>query len=216
MTKLLDITGKRFGRITVANYSGNGLWNCVCDCGNEKPVKGSNLKRGLSTSCGCYRKERLLKCRTKHGKSKHRSYKSWKHIKDRCFNKDCKAYPSYGGRGITMSDSWRDDFDCFYREFGIARPDGDGWSVERIDNNGNYEIGNVKWATMKEQTRNQRRTKAFVIEGKAICYSDFAKMIGVSHSAISNMVKRCGTDATLKKYRTKIKAPFYYEVPETV
>jgi hypothetical protein len=154
--KLLDLTGKKFGRFTVikrtATEKKHWRWLCRCDCGTEKIVDAGHLKSSHSISCGCYKKERS----TKHGHAGRETseYMAWKHAKDRCFNPNDKAYKNYGARGITMCAEWRDSFAAFFADVGL-RPS--GLSLDRFpNNNGNYEPGNVRWATRSEQNRNQR------------------------------------------------------------
>ena len=162
MGKFIDITGQRFGRWTVVKVDDvkNRLiyWKVVCDCGNVGSVSSGNLRAGLSKSCGCFaiesKKNRIKhgECRRSTGKSKERS--TWAGMKSRCLNKNQKAYARYGRRGITVCDRWRDSFSDFLADMGRCP---DGHSLERINNNGNYEPGNCKWATAKEQARNQRK-----------------------------------------------------------
>jgi hypothetical protein len=153
--KIIDLTGKRFGRLVVlalhAEKSRFG-WVCRCDCGGERIVRGSDLIRGMSKSCNCLRKEMFAKRSTKHGLCRSRAYQSWKGMKARCFNPRDRAYPDYGGRGITVCERWL-IFENFYADMGERPP---GMSLDRINNDGNYEPGNCRWATVAEQLANRR------------------------------------------------------------
>ncbi len=162
-----DLMGRRFERLEVvgpapSNKGGRAVWMCRCDCGVEKPVAATSLKSGSTTSCGCRGRERLALARIKHGATAggqanwHPLYRTWASLKLRCLYPLASGYKNYGGRGITICDSWRNDFLSFVQDVG-PKP-GPGYSLDRIDNDGNYEPGNVRWATRKEQTQNRRRT----------------------------------------------------------
>lgn len=167
-----DLTGKRFGRWTVLaihpeRYRRAGasfdLWLCKCDCGTKRVVLGSNLRRGKSTSCGrCIAREKLRKRVTKHG---HTSggrctsiYGRWKDMRQRCFNPNNPRYPDYGGREpipVTVCERWR-KFENYYADMGDPPY---GKSIDRINNDGDYEPSNCHWATKSMQVANRRPPK---------------------------------------------------------
>lgn len=131
------------------------LWRVVCDCGNEAAVPGRTLASRTSRSCGCLNRERLHEAHTKHGMANSPIYKIWTGMRQRCDNPDRREYPDYGGRGIRVCERW-EDFANFYADMG-DRP-GPKYSLDRIDVDGNYEPGNVRWATRSEQNSNKRPT----------------------------------------------------------
>jgi hypothetical protein len=167
MGKLIDLTGKVFGRLTVLKRGktskwGHIHWACRCSCGNVKEICGTSLKKKNSSSCGCLQKELLTERNKTHGMHGSPEYISWQSMKNRCYNLERDNYHNYGGRGIIVCDRWLNSFENFYEDMG-PRPDDDYYSLDRIDSNGNYEPSNCRWATDEEQIINRRTTK---INGK--------------------------------------------------
>lgn len=164
MSKLADLTGQKFGRLTVIeraeNIGDRTRWKCQCDCGNEIIVYATNLKRGLTKSCGCYGKNFPSHLKHGHGKHGDSTYNVYTLMKSRCYNTNNKAYKNYGGRGIAVCDEWLHDFKAFYDYVSVLPHFGEaGYSLDRINNDGNYEPNNVRWATKKEQANNRRTSK---------------------------------------------------------
>lgn len=159
--KLLDLTNQRFGKLKVIervkNRKQKVVWKCICDCGNITEVRTTDLRSGNTKSCGClgtFPKD------FKHGHAYEPIYRVWKNMKSRCFNKNTKSYKDYGQRGITICEEWKKDFNKFY-EYVSKLPhfNEKGYSIDRINNNGNYEPSNIRWATNKEQVNNRRNRK---------------------------------------------------------
>lgn len=158
-----DITGLKFGRLTVTAFVGrdkhrNLVWVCACDCGKECEVVGNALRSGHTRSCGCLRREvtAASKRALKHGLSSHPLYKTWVNIMNRCYNESTPDYAHYGARGITVCERWHDPA-TFIAEVS-PRPT-PAHTVDRIDVDGNYEPSNFRWATRQEQARNLRAHK---------------------------------------------------------
>ena len=160
-TRLIDLTGKKFGRLTVMRRTSNKktrtYWHCKCDCGKEIDVCASHLSSSKTVSCGCSSAERIAELNKTHGMSKTILYKKWCEMKKRCFNKSTASYSSYGGRGITVCDEWKDDFLSFYN-WAMSNGYSNGLSIDRIDVNGNYEPSNCRWVDNKTQSLNKRNT----------------------------------------------------------
>lgn len=181
MAKALDLVGQRFGRLTVTertenNKHGNSVWICKCDCGKTVKVVAHQLICKKTQSCGCLKTEQLLVTRvnskrrenlksalTTHGGSETRLYRVYYGMLTRCFNKKHKSFNTYGGRGITVCDDWKDNFSAF-QEWAMAN----GYdetaqrgqcTIDRIDVNGNYCPENCRWVDAKTQASNKRNNK---------------------------------------------------------
>lgn len=166
MGKFIDLTNKIFGRLTVMEYHskskyGYVLWNCQCECGNTKIVSSGHLINNQTISCGCWPKERCSKLNLTHGEAlKTKEYNSWMCMKARCANKNNARYKYYGGRGITVCGRWINSFENFLADMG--RAPSSKHTLDRYPNkNGNYEPGNVRWATPKEQAQNRNKPFTF-------------------------------------------------------
>ena len=158
--------GERFRSLVVLNETvpfikSNGYkeiaYLCRCDCGNEVSVRMRNLRSGNTGSCGCVGKTNRKEANTKHGLSNSKTYLVWENMKARCSKPQHPEWKNYGGRGIKVCDRWVNSFNNFYADMG-DKPD--GLSIDRIDNDGNYEPGNCRWATQVEQCNNTRRSLA--------------------------------------------------------
>lgn len=168
MSSLKDLVGQRFGRLVVTERVGSdqfkrAMWKCQCDCGKIRVIYGFNLTQGRTKSCGCLKVQQTILRNTVHGKRKSRLYTTWQNMKKRCSNPNVHNYHRYGGRGITVCDEWRDDFQAFY-EWAMANgyeenaPYGQ-CTIDRIDNDNGYSPDNCRWVDMKVQRHNQSNNK---------------------------------------------------------
>lgn len=170
---LLDLTGQVFGRLTVQSRADNASdgkvrWICLCSCGGAKIVRATKLRAAETRSCGCIAKERPARLSHGHARNgaRHPLYATWRGIKVRCTNPQAKDWPRYGGRGITMCERWGFSFPDFLADVG-PKP-GPEHSIDRIDNDGNYEPGNVRWADPTVQATNKRSVHLTIAAAREI------------------------------------------------
>lgn len=177
-------------------YKDTGVYyKCECKCGTLKDVLIKNLKSGISKSCGCINLKKLLERSTKHNKRHTRIWRIWQAMLNRCRNKNVKGYERYGGRGIKVCEDWK-QFENFYKDMG--GPPTNEHSIERIDNNGNYELSNCKWATREEQNKN--RSSNHKINGE--CITDISKRLGGGHALVGKRLRRGWTIEEAIKYKS--------------
>lgn len=194
--------GERFGRWTVLGFEGRqnaqAQWRVRCACGAEHVRFAASVVKGHSTQCNACGIEDGAAIRTlpvptrKPGSSLHRpEYKSYKAMLDRCYEPARKSYALYGGRGIAVCERWREERTGFANFFADLGPSpGKGYSIERVDNDGDYEPGNVRWATAKEQARNTRRNRVIELDGRAQCIAAWAEEVGIRPEIISTRLQR--------------------------
>lgn len=194
--KRKELTGKRFGRLTViepvCSTKYGWTWKCKCDCGNEIVAIGSNLKK--YKSCGCQGREQSSERLTTHGKSKSRLFPIWQSIKQRCENPSNHAYDRYGGRGIMVCKEWSNSFISFehwaYENGYNENAERGECTIDRIDVNGNYEPSNCRWITSKKQQSNKRSNVFLDFRGESLTVAEWARRTGLSHSTILGRMKR--------------------------
>jgi len=189
--------GQKYNRLTLLKLVEkdkyyNALWLCKCDCGTEKVVRVASVRNGMIQSCGCLNSE-LTKAR-KPGKThgfanKERLYEIWKNAKRRCYDKNNKRYEFYGGKGVAVCEEWKNDY-LKFRDWAMSNGYQELLSIDRIDNDGNYEPGNCRWATVEEQMNNQSRNRMLTYEGKTKTMSQWAKKLDITYGAINHRVQR--------------------------
>jgi len=191
-----DLSNQKFNKLTVVKFSerrgGSYFWECLCECGNKSIVDGYRLKTERIKSCGCLMKNK--------DKTKNTSYKCWYTMINRCTDSQNLGYADYGGRGIGVCSRWL-VFENFIEDMG-DRPS-KIYSIERNNTNGNYEPGNCRWATTKEQTRNKRNNIWLEHNGERLVLMDWASKLGVNQSSLSNQLKTTPFNLIVEKYELK-------------
>lgn len=188
--KIKDLTGKKFGMLTVIGLqdtnSRKTYWACQCDCGNIKVVRSDSLQSGAIRSCGCMKKAQEKINLTKHHSHKMsgtRIYHIWRGMKDRCYNVHSPSYYRWGGRGITICDEWKDNFSAFY-SWAMENGYSENLTIDRIDNNGNYEPSNCRWATMEEQSRNRQSNVVIQIGNSKRTLKEWCEIFELEYGTI--------------------------------
>lgn len=213
--KLIDLSGKRFGRLLVINkhssFKGHVKWLCKCDCGNECVVQGSSLKSGNTTSCGCYKREYSKELYSTVRQNDKHLYAVWNGIKQRCFNKNNKSYKNYGGRGITMDKEWANNYESFYK-WAIQSGYKQGFQIDRIDNNLGYCESNCRFVNNLVQANNKRNVKFHEINGVSKTLSEWCREYNMDYFLVRQRVFKLGwniekalttpVDAKLRKEKT--------------
>lgn len=196
--KLIDLTGQRFGMLTVLNRAEDYIfksgrkervWSCKCDCGNEVNVFGENLKKGNTTSCGCYRKEKVKEEKTTHGLSDNNLYYAHSNMKSRCYNQNDKRFKNYGGRGIIVCDEWlgANGFINFYN-WAISHGYSDGLTIDRIEVDGNYEPNNCRWVDLTTQENNRTNNHLITYNNETMTMAMWAEKLGINYKTLSNRI----------------------------
>lgn len=191
--KMIDLSGRRFGRLVTLRQSPERVgskrcicWVCACDCGKEVVVRGYSLRDGNTKSCGCLFTEAV----TTHGQTLGRkgtaTYRSWDHMVQRCTNQNNTQFADYGGRGISVAAKWL-SFEVFVADMG-ERPA--GMTLDRINVNGNYEPGNCRWATRRQQANNTRRNTMITYGGRTMSIADWARSKSLSRPCLEGRLKR--------------------------
>jgi len=189
--------GRRFGRLIVLHDTGERknrcvVWHCKCDCGNEVNVRSSDLISGHTTSCGCYKRERVAEARTVHGMSQRGKgkyypvYLTWRAMIQRCENPNAHAYKYYGGRGIAVCAEWHDA--KIFIDWAIINGWKKGLTLDRIGNDGNYEPSNCRWVSKKEQARNKRNNHLITFNEKTQPMAQWAEELNISVQTLSSRI----------------------------
>ena len=187
---MVDLSGMAFGKLTVIERAQNGFdgrawWMCLCQCGKKHLTSGKRLRAGITKSCGCLHTEqvsRMGKNNITHGMSKTRTWVTWESVRERCLNPNNNAWKDYGGRGIKICKRW-DSFENFLADMG-ERPIGK--TIDRVNNNGNYEPSNCRWATSTQQNRNKRNNRLF----GGITAAEWSERTGVNYVTLRKRLIR--------------------------
>ena len=178
----LKLVGERFGRLLVTESAVNpdrkkSYWVCKCDCGTVKTVRASELRSGVTVSCGCYKLERIRK----HGLYGTPIYRKWASMRARCMYPSQVGYCNYGGRGIKVCDRWM-TFSNFFEDMGDIPKDTP--QLDRLDNEGDYDPGNVEWASAKQNANNKRDSVKLEYQGRTQTVAEWADEIGIKRATL--------------------------------
>lgn len=192
MGAVKDLVGHVFGRLSVLSRDptntkwGKARFLCECECGKKKIVTGTDLSMGHTKSCGCWRTELPSITFSSHRMRQSAEYRIWMHMKTRCLNPKSRAYPRYGGRGITMCRDWIDSFEAFYRDMGV-RPSSKH-SIDRIDNDGNYEPSNCRWALPSTQGANRSSVRIIKYNGISDSMAGWSRRTGIPYMKLRRRI----------------------------
>lgn len=213
MPKINDLTGQRFGKLTVISRAendknGKARWNCRCDCGNFCIVSRSNLKSGNVKSCGCSTKEFQSNSHKTHGMRYTRLYKTWNNMKDRCNNPKCHAYANYGGRGIKVCKEWQENFMNFY-DWAMQNGYSDSLTIDRINVNKGYCPENCQWANTRQQSNNRRNNHFIEYHGKVHTLKEWSEIFRIPYVDMKSRTKDGWPiekilNTPVKHYRTRV------------
>lgn len=206
----MDLTGQRFSRLVVVRLatpsdSGKRRWTCLCDCGTSTMGTQDSLRAGNKRSCGCLRREinaAVARSRRKPGGpiKEHPLHPRWEGMIARCCYQGDSEYKNYGARGIRVCDRWRRGeggklgFECFVEDMGLPPL---GMTLDRIDNNGNYEPSNCRWATLSAQSANNRRAVLITYAGETMCQTFWARRLGMCCSALQSRIRKYGIELAI-------------------
>lgn len=205
--------GKRFGKLVVLEElperakDGQKVYQCICDCGNYKNVRGKDLRSGNTKSCGCLHKSVI----TTHNKTNNRVYRIYWNMKQRCYNKNKECYKNYGGRGIEVCKEWLDDFMTFY-DWAMSHGYDDTLTIDRINVDGNYDPDNCRWVTRKEQQNNRRTNVYLTYNGSSYTISQWSEILNINCRTLCDRYhKGLSIDDILTK-RTDCKTLYPYQI----
>jgi hypothetical protein len=192
--------GSRFGKLTVQWYENSAAVGVLCDCGTEKIVAQGNLRSGKCKSCGCTRMGKPYVRHYLNTPQTKRTYESWVNMNERCRNPKHRCWDSYGGRGIRVCKIWQESFPAFLSDMGVCP---DGFSIERIEVNGEYSKNNCKWIPLPNQKWNLRRSVFIEVGGERVNLEIACRKIGINPAHISTYKRRkqCTHQEAFEHYR---------------
>ena len=193
MGKFVDLTGQRFGRLTVLDRvgsagGGSATWRCLCDCGKETIVLSSSLRRGATRSCGCLSAEKTVERCYKHGGTNTRLYRIWSGMIERCHNPNHKGYKNYGARGIAVCDAWKSSFAAF-QEWALSNGYSEDLTIDRKDNDKPYCPENCRWLTLSAQQHHKRDNHLITYNGETHNIAEWVKITGIKRGTIEKRLR---------------------------
>jgi hypothetical protein len=193
--KRLQISvGGKYGKLTVLKECkqkkwGQVVWDCLCECGRNRIATSYNLKRGITTSCGCVEVDRIANLNKTHGLSQHPIYKTWQQMKKRCYSEKYEHFEHYGGKGVIVCAEWINDFSAFYN-WSMNNDWQKGLTIDRYPNkNGNYEPSNCRWANWFQQAGNKNNNRMLTVNGVCATMSEFSRTSGLNITTIYGRIK---------------------------
>lgn len=199
MKKLEIKNGEKFGKLEIieevssiiSSNKPRRVFKCMCECGNTIDVQLSSLRTGHTTSCGCYQKQKAKEGQLKHGLAdNHPLYVTWKNIKKRCYYKSAPQFKDYGGRGITMDELWKNDFQEFYN-WAINNNWNENLTIDRVDVDGNYVEENCRWVDMKTQANNTRKNHYIDYNGQKFTLSTLSDYLNIPYNIVRYRISTC-------------------------
>jgi hypothetical protein len=190
--KKQELAGRRFERLTVISRATvmqgyNSMWNCICDCGQQRLVRGSHLISGAIKSCGCLSREKSAVLHFVHGSHGTPTYRSWLRMRGRCYDPKNNEFHNYGARGIKVCDAWRWSFSEFLKDMG-ERPSLHH-SIDRINGNLDYDKSNCRWATASEQQNNKRTNHLLTLDGVTLTLRQWERKMGLGRGRIGDRLR---------------------------
>ena len=195
MSKKIDLTGDRFGRLKVIREYGRKrkevTWLCQCDCGNQIVVNGYALRRGTTKSCGCYMRDQVKKSNKKHGLYDSRIHTIYYNMRNRCYNPNYYLFAHYGGKGITICDKWLGENGLInFYNWSISHGYADNLSIDRKDNSVGYSPTNCRWVSMREQQNNRTNNRILTYNNESHTMAEWARLLNVTYGALQQHVKK--------------------------
>lgn len=208
-----DLTGKKFGKLTVIkrvknSKNNHARWLCECECENKVAVLSASLRDGNTRSCGCLQREKAREAKTKHGLANSRLYIIWFNIKQRCNNSKNPNYKHYGGRGIKICKEWQENFMSFYN-WAMDNGYKEDLTIDRIDVNGNYEPNNCRWATSDIQANNMRTNRILTYKEETHNMKQWAKILNINYTTLHSRFRKGWTIEKAFTYKTKKRGENY-------
>lgn len=186
MPNKIDLTGRKFGRLTVVSeaerISKRIRWICLCECGKIKNVDSTHLSSGLTKSCGCLNVEKIGQLNRTHGRSRTSEYNAWLAMRDRCNNPKNSDYARYGGRGIKVCSEWNNSFECFLADMGFKPTP--SHTLDRENNDLGYNRENCRWVTQLEQCNNRSNNRAYEFSGGVYTLSELSRLTGIDRGTL--------------------------------